>query len=47
MKENFIMLIGLVCLLVFSFLEIGVDIKNCVTYEIEHGVVLEVEADNE
>jgi len=45
MKEDIIILIGVLALLVLSIFEIGVDIKRNIDYELQHGTVITKESD--
>ena len=45
MKENIIIVIGILTLLVMSIFEIGVDIKRNIDYELQHGTVITKESE--
>lgn len=45
MKKDIIIVIGILALLIMSILEIGVDIKRNIDYELQHGTVLSKESE--
>ena len=45
MKEDIIIMIGILALLVMSILEIGIDIKKNIDYELQHGTVITKESE--
>ncbi len=45
MNKDIINIIGILALLVMSILEIGIDIKRNIDYELQHGTVLTKESE--